>query len=79
MLDELDKELERRGFSYIRYADDVKIFVSSRARAEEIKVSITKYITEKLKLKVNGSKSRICQGYELNFSGHSILKGGSLG
>src|ERR1019366_7038950 len=79
MLDELDKELERRRCKYVRYADDVKIFVSSRARAEEIKVSITKYITEKLKLKVNGSKSRICQGYELNFSGHSILKDGSLG
>jgi RNA-directed DNA polymerase len=79
VLDELDKELERRGASYVRYADDVKIFVSSRARAEEIKVSITKYITKKLKLKVNESKSRICLGYELNFLGHSILKDGSLG
>lgn len=79
VLDELDKELERRGNSYVRYADDVKIFVSSRGRAEEVKVSITKYITEKLKLKVNESKSRICQGYELNFLGHSILKDGSVG
>ena len=79
VLDELDKELERRGNSYVRYADDVKIFVSSRGKAEEVKVSITKYITEKLKLKVNESKSRICQGYELNFLGHSILKDGSLG
>jgi RNA-directed DNA polymerase len=79
VLDELDKELERRGHSYVRYADDVKIFVSSSTRAEEVKASITKYITEKLKLKVNGSKSRICLGYELNFLGHSILKDGSLG
>lgn len=79
VLDELDKELERRGNSYVRYADDVKIFVSSNERAKEVKASITKYIIEKLKLKVNQSKSRICRGYELNFLGHSILKDGSLG
>jgi RNA-directed DNA polymerase len=79
VLDELDKELERRGNSYVRYADDVKIFVSSNERAKEVKVSITKYITEKLKLKVNESKSRICVAYELNFLGHSILKDGGLG
>ena len=79
VLDELDKELERRGHSYVRYADDVKIFVSSYERAEKVKLSITGYITDKLKLKVNESKSRICLGYELNFLGHSILKDGSLG
>lgn len=79
ILDELDKELEQRGHSYVRYADDVKIFVNSKGRAEEVKASITKYITEKLKLKVNESKSRICQGYELNFLGHRILKDGSVG
>jgi RNA-directed DNA polymerase len=79
VLDELDKELERRGLSYVRYADDVKIFLSNRARAEEVKASITRYITSKLKLKVNESKSSVCHGYELNFLGHSILKDGSLG
>ena len=79
VLDELDKELERRGHCYVRYADDVKIFVGSKRRAEEVKDSITTYITEKLKLKVNESKSRICEGYELNFLGHSILTGGTLG
>jgi len=79
VLDELDKELERRGHCYVRYADDVKIFVGSKRRAEEVKASITKYITQKLKLKVNESKSRLCMGYELNFLGHSILKDGSLG
>ena len=60
------------------YADDVKIFVSTKERAKKVKASITKYITEKLKLKVNESNSSICQGYELNFLGHSILKNGSL-
>ncbi len=79
VLDELDKELEQRGHSYVRYADDVKIFVSSKQRAEAVKASITRYIENKLKLKVNTTKSRICKGYELNFLGHSILGDGSLG
>ncbi|CAN5400699.1 hypothetical protein BH10PAT3_BH10PAT3_8870 [soil metagenome] len=79
LLDELDKELEHRGHSNVRYADDVKIFVSSQQRAESVKMSITRYIENKLKLKVNITKSRICKGYELNFLGHSILSNGSLG
>ena len=79
VLDELDKELERRGHSYVRYADDVKIFVGSQRSAEEVKANITKYITQKLKLKVNENKSRVCKGYELNFLGYSILSNGELG
>lgn len=79
VLDELDKELDERGHSYVRYADDVKIFVSSEQRAEAVKASITRYIENKLKLKVNNTKSGICKGYELNFLGHSILTDGSLG
>lgn len=79
VLDELDKELERRGHYYVRYADDVKIFVGSSKRAEEVKASITHHITQKLKLKINESKSRVCKGYELNFLGHSILSKGQIG
>jgi len=79
VLDELDKELEGRGHCYVRYADDVKIFVSSKQRAEAVKGGITKYITQKLKLKVNESKSRVCKGYQLNFLGHSILSKGEVG
>jgi RNA-directed DNA polymerase len=79
VLDELDKELERRGHSYVRYADDVKIFVKSEESAKRVKGSITGFIEGKLKLKVNQNKSRICQGYELNFLGHSILPDGRLG
>lgn len=79
VLYEQDKELERRGHCYVRYADDVKIFVGSKRRAEEVKANITKYITQKLKLKVNESKSRVCKGYELNFLGYSILSKGELG
>ena len=79
VLDELDKELERRGHSYVRYADDVKIFVKSELSAHRVKQSITRFIEDKLLLKVNNDKSRICRGYELNFLGHSILRSGSLG
>lgn len=79
VLDELDHELDRRGHCYVRYADDVKVFVSSAGRALEVKRSITAYITHRLRLKVNENKSGIVRGYELNFLGHHILHDGSLG
>lgn len=79
ILDELDKELERRGHSYVRYADDVKIFVKSEVSAQRVKTRISKFIEDVLLLKVNSAKSRICQGYELNFLGHSILPYGQVG
>lgn len=79
ILDELDKELDHRGYSYVRYADDVKIFVVSQQKATEVKTKITTFITGNLKLKVNESKSRVCRGYEINFLGHSILNDGTLG
>ena len=79
VLDELDKELERRGYKHVRYADDIKIFAESKPQAERIMAKVTKYIEDRLKLKVNKEKSRVCQGYELNFLGHSLLKDGTLG
>jgi group II intron reverse transcriptase/maturase len=79
ILDELDKELERRGHHFVRYADDVKVFVKSEASAQRVKNRISKFIEGKLLLKVNSKKSRICKGHELNFLGHSILKDGQLG
>jgi group II intron reverse transcriptase/maturase len=79
ILDELDKELERRGHCYVRYADDVKIFVKSEASAKRVKERMIEFIEGTLLLKVNGKKSRICKGYELNFLGHSILRSGQLG
>lgn len=79
ILDELDKELERRGHCYVRYADDVKVFVKSEASAKRVKDRISKFIEGRLLLKVNGDKSRICKGYDLNFLGHSILRNGQLG
>lgn len=79
ILDELDKELEKRGHDFVRYADDVKVFVKSEASAHRVKARIIKFIEGKLLLKVNSKKSRICKGFELNFLGHRILKNGQVG
>lgn len=79
VLDELDKELERRGHCYVRYADDVKIFVKSSLSAQRVKESVTGFIEDRLLLRVNREKSRISLGPELNFLGHCIYAGGSLG
>ncbi len=59
MLNELDKEMEARGLEFVRYADDCIIMVGSRQAAERVMRSITRYIEEKLGLKVNASKSKI--------------------
>jgi len=58
VLDELDKELEKRGHAFVRYADDVSVYVSSEASAKRVMTGITKYIEEKLRLKVNREKTR---------------------
>lgn len=59
MLNELDKEMEARGLDFVRYADDCIIMVGSRQAAERVMKSITRFIEEKLGLKVNASKSKI--------------------
>ena len=59
MLNELDREMEARGLDFVRYADDCIIMVGSRQAAERVMKSITRYIEEKLGLKVNASKSKI--------------------
>jgi len=64
VLDELDKELERRGLHFVRYADDCVIYVKSKRAGDRVKESISCFITRKLKLKVNESKSSVTQpGY----------------
>ena len=79
VLDELDKELERRGHRFVRYADDVIIMVKSKASAERVLESVTHYIEGRLRLRINREKSRICKTYELNYLGHTILYDGNLG
>ena len=59
MLDELDKELEERGHKFCRYADDCNIYVKSNRAGERVMLNITKFIENKLKLKVNISKSAV--------------------
>ena len=57
MLNELDKELERRGLPFVRYADDVLIFCKSKRAAQRVRESITRFIEGKLFLKVNREKT----------------------
>lgn len=79
VLDELDKELETRGHRFVRYADDAIILVGSEEAAKRVQRSITNYIENRMALKVNLEKSRICKPRELNFLGHCILNDGGLG
>lgn len=78
VLDELDKELERRGLSFCRYADDCNIFVKSPKAGERVLASLTRFIEKKLKLKVNLAKSgvRHCSG--VKFLGYTILSEGKI-
>lgn len=59
LLDDLDKELERRGLRFARYADDLIILVRTKRAGERVKASITRYLTEVLRLSVNEQKSRV--------------------
>jgi len=79
ILDELDKELERRGHRFVRYADDLIIMVNSESSAKRTLSSVSEFIEGRMRLKVNKTKSEIRKPYELNFLGHSILKDGQLG
>lgn len=78
VLDELDKELERRGHSFVRYADDVIILVGSQRSAHRVSDSLINYLEKELKLKVNRQKSQIVKSHQLNFLGHGINIDGSL-
>jgi len=72
MLNELDKELTRRGLKFCRYADDCNIYVRSRKAADRVMASITKFIEDKLKLKVNKNKSSVDRPWKLKFLGFSF-------
>jgi RNA-directed DNA polymerase len=76
ILDELDKELEKRGHKFVRYADDCSIYVRSMKSAERVKESITRFIEGKMKLKVNREKSRISTSKESNLLGFSFYRDG---
>src|SRR4249919_2571294 len=72
MLDEFDRELERRGLRFARYADDSNIYVRSRRAGERVMGSLTAFLTTKLKLKVNQKKSAVARPWERKFLGFSF-------
>jgi RNA-directed DNA polymerase len=72
VLDELDRELERRGHCFLRYADDCNIYVRSERAGKRVMESISKLITRKLKLKVNQSKSKVDRPWQCKFLGFRI-------
>lgn len=69
LLDDLDKELERRGHRFVRYADDCNIYVRTQTSAERVLASVTLYLEEKLRLKVNRAKSAAALSSERRFPG----------
>ncbi len=74
LLDDLDQELERRGHSFCRYADDVNIYVRTSRAGERTMRSVTRYVEETLKLKVNGEKSAVARPWKRSFLGFTFLK-----
>lgn len=75
LLDELDKELERRGHRFCRYADDCNIYVKSKRAGDRVLKSITKFLEQKLKLKVNDEKSAVSSPTKRKFLGYSFYYG----
>lgn len=74
LLDDLDQELEKRGHSFARYADDFIILCRSPRAAHRILESVTRYVEHRLKLIVNRTKSRVCELHESAFLGFTIVK-----
>jgi len=72
LLDELDKELERRGHQFCRYADDCNIYVQSRSAGERVMKSVTRFLERRLRLKVNAEKSAVARPWERKFLGYSL-------
>jgi RNA-directed DNA polymerase len=75
VLDELDRELERRGHRFVRYADDCNIYVGSERAGQRVMESVTRFITNRLKLKVNQAKSAVDRPRQRKFLGFSFTGG----
>jgi len=71
LLDEVDKELERRGHCFVRYADDANVYMKSRKAGERVMHGLRK-VYERLHLKVNETKSRVCSVFQSKFLGYSL-------
>jgi RNA-directed DNA polymerase len=79
LLDDLDKELERREHKFCRYADDCNIYVRSKAAGERVLASLTWFLEGTLRLRVNREKSAVAYMEERKFLGYRLLSGGRLG
>src|ERR1700730_9163622 len=75
MLDVLDKELEKRGLNFVRYADDCNIYVRSQRAGERVMASIDRFLTGRLKLRVNKAKSAVARSGKRKFLGFSFTSG----
>ncbi|MBC7292876.1 MAG: group II intron reverse transcriptase/maturase, partial [Thermoleophilia bacterium] len=73
LLTALDRELERRGHAFCRYADDCNIYVKSKAAGERVMASITRFLADTLKLTVNAAKSAVAHPWERKFLGYSLM------
>lgn len=74
MLDELDKELEKRGYDFCRYADDCNIYLRTQRQGERVMESIKKFLFKKLRLKINEEKSTVAPHWERKFLGYSMTQ-----
>ncbi len=72
LLDEFDKELERRGHRFCRYADDSNVYVKSRRAGERVMASLEKFLWERLRLKINRDKSAVARPWKRKFLGYSV-------
>jgi RNA-directed DNA polymerase len=79
LLDDLDKELEMRGHRFCPYTDDCNIYVRSKQAGERVMQSITRFLENKLRLRVNAAKSAVAHLLERKFLGYQLLREGALG
>jgi RNA-directed DNA polymerase len=74
LLDELDKELEKRGHRFVRYADDCNVYVKSEAAGKRVLASLERFLRERLRLKVNREKSAVARPWERKFLGYTMSR-----
>ncbi len=72
LLDELDRELERRGHRFVRYADDSNVYVKSQAAGERVMASLERFLSERLRLRINRAKSAVARPWERKFLGYTV-------
>jgi RNA-directed DNA polymerase len=74
LLDEWDRELERRGHRFVRYADDCNVYVRSKAAGERVLTSLERWLTQRLRLRVNRDKSGVARPWTRKFLGYSVTR-----